>query len=79
MQREEPFWKRGLDFNHGTGHGVGISVNVHERPIGIRYRVVPERQENTPFMPAWYVPMSRESILKAAMASVRESDLLQER
>ena len=47
----EPFWKRGLDFNHGTGHGVGYLLNVHERPIGIRYRVVPERQENTPFMP----------------------------
>lgn len=47
----EPFWKRGLDFNHGTGHGVGYLLNVHERPIGIRYRVVPERQENTLFMP----------------------------
>ena len=32
-----PFWKRGLDFNHGTGHGVGYLLNVHERPIGIRY------------------------------------------
>ena len=47
----QPFWERGLNFNHGTGHGVGYLLNVHERPIGIRYRVVPERQENTPFMP----------------------------
>ena len=46
-----PFWKRGLDFNHGTGHGVGYLLNVHERPIGIRYRVVPERQDSAPFMP----------------------------
>ena len=45
-----PFWKRGLDFNHGTGHGVGYLLNVHERPIGIRYRVVPERQDSAPFM-----------------------------
>lgn len=46
-----PFWERGLDFNHGTGHGVGYLLNVHERPIGIRFRVVPERQELYPFAP----------------------------
>ncbi|MCD8223955.1 MAG: aminopeptidase P family protein [Clostridiales bacterium] len=47
----EPFWQRGLDFNHGTGHGVGYLLNVHERPVGIRYRVVPERQDSAPFAP----------------------------
>lgn len=41
----EPFWSRGLDYNHGTGHGIGYLLNVHERPVGIRYKVVPERQE----------------------------------
>ncbi|MDD3253775.1 MAG: aminopeptidase P family protein [Lachnospiraceae bacterium] len=47
----EPLWKRGLDFNHGTGHGVGYLLNVHERPVGIRFRVVPERQDSAPFLP----------------------------
>jgi len=47
----EPLWKRGLDYNHGTGHGVGYLLNVHERPVGIRFRTVPERQDSTPFMP----------------------------
>lgn len=42
----EPFWSRGLNFDHGTGHGVGYLLNVHERPNGIRWRVVPERQDN---------------------------------
>ncbi|MDO4269124.1 MAG: aminopeptidase P family protein [Eubacteriales bacterium] len=46
----EVFWKRGLDYNHGTGHGIGYLLNVHERPIGIRFRVVPERQDSAPFM-----------------------------
>ena len=27
-----PLWKDGLDYNHGTGHGVGAFLNVHEGP-----------------------------------------------
>ena len=42
----EPFWSRGLNFDHGTGHGVGYLLNVHERPNGIRFRMVPERHDN---------------------------------
>ncbi|MDO5775993.1 MAG: aminopeptidase P family N-terminal domain-containing protein [Eubacteriales bacterium] len=34
----EPFWRRGMNFNHGTGHGVGHVLNVHEGPTGIRYK-----------------------------------------
>lgn len=41
-----PLWKLGLDFNHGTGHGVGFVANVHERPNGFRWRIVPERQDS---------------------------------
>ncbi|KAK5133152.1 hypothetical protein LTR08_008087 [Meristemomyces frigidus] len=32
-------WKYGLDYRHGTGHGVGSYLNVHEGPIGIGTRV----------------------------------------
>ncbi|POR38463.1 Putative Xaa-Pro aminopeptidase P [Tolypocladium paradoxum] len=32
-------WKTGLDYRHGTGHGVGSYLNVHEGPIGIGTRV----------------------------------------
>ena len=42
----EVFWKHKLNFNHGTGHGVGYCLNVHERPVGIRYKIVPERQDS---------------------------------
>ncbi len=42
----EPFWSRGINFDHGTGHGVGYLLNVHERPNGIRWRMVLERQDN---------------------------------
>ena len=33
-----PLWALGLDYNHGTGHGVGYLLNVHEGPQGIRQR-----------------------------------------
>lgn len=36
----ELLWKRGLDFNHGTGHGVGFVGGVHERPNSIRWRLL---------------------------------------
>lgn len=32
-------WKNGLDYRHGTGHGVGSYLNVHEGPVGIGTRV----------------------------------------
>lgn len=47
----EAFWQRGLDFNHGTGHGVGYLSGVHERPNGIRWKVVPERQDSAVIEP----------------------------
>ncbi len=34
----EPLYRLGLDFNHGTGHGVGYLLNVHEGPNAFRMR-----------------------------------------
>jgi Xaa-Pro aminopeptidase len=33
-----PLWEAGLDFDHGTGHGVGSYLGVHEGPHGISPR-----------------------------------------
>ncbi|CAO1628619.1 unnamed protein product [Sympodiomycopsis kandeliae] len=33
-------WEEGLDYRHGTGHGVGSFLNVHEGPAGIGTRLV---------------------------------------
>ena len=30
-----PLWEHGLDYGHGTGHGVGYFLNVHEGPQSI--------------------------------------------
>jgi Xaa-Pro aminopeptidase len=32
-------WQQQLDYGHGTGHGVGVFLNVHEGPNGISKRV----------------------------------------
>lgn len=34
----KPLWERNLDFNHGTGHGIGYLLNIHEGPANFRYR-----------------------------------------
>lgn len=31
-------WKEGLDYRHGTGHGIGYLLGVHEDPVRIRAR-----------------------------------------
>ena len=31
-------WRAGLDYKHGTGHGVGAALNVHEGPQSISTR-----------------------------------------
>ena len=33
-----PLWQAGMDFAHGTGHGVGCCLNVHEGPVNISKR-----------------------------------------
>lgn len=35
----EALWKNGLDYNHGTGHGVGYLLSVHEAPNCFRNRI----------------------------------------
>ncbi len=39
-----PLWEIGMDYRHGTGHGVGYFLNVHEAPNGFRYKIVPEKE-----------------------------------
>ncbi|MES2258812.1 MAG: aminopeptidase P family protein [Pseudomonadota bacterium] len=39
-----PLWAEGIDFGHGTGHGVGFFLNVHEGPQSISPSTMPEPQ-----------------------------------
>jgi Xaa-Pro aminopeptidase len=37
-----PLWAAGIDFGHGTGHGVGFFLNVHEGPQSISPSTPPD-------------------------------------
>ncbi|TMW68349.1 hypothetical protein Poli38472_005817 [Pythium oligandrum] len=36
-----PLWRAGLDYRHGTGHGVGAFLNVHEKGVLLSFRLNP--------------------------------------
>ena len=39
-----PLWEIGKDYNHGTGHGVGFLLNVHEAPNSFSYKPMQGRR-----------------------------------
>ena len=41
----QPLWDCGLDYKHGTGHGIGYILNVHEGPQDIRWQYKPKQKE----------------------------------
>ena len=45
-----PIWDIGIDYRHGTGHGIGAFLNVHEGPQNIRYKLR-SAEEAAPFEP----------------------------
>lgn len=47
----KPLWDVGMDYNHGTGHGIGYLLNIHEAPTGFRYKIHPLRDEHYPIQP----------------------------
>lgn len=46
-----PLWDLSLDYQCGTGHGVGHLLNVHEGPNGFRWRVLSNRNEMAVLVP----------------------------
>ena len=46
----EHIWKKGIDYKHGTGHGVGYMLGVHEGPQAIRQKITGNASELKPGM-----------------------------
>jgi Xaa-Pro aminopeptidase len=52
-------WQAGLDFDHGTGHGVGSFLSVHEGPVSISPHLRPAVMEEGMILsnePGFYLP-----------------------
>ncbi|MGO1512420.1 MAG: aminopeptidase P family protein [Psychrobacter sp.] len=57
-----PLWRAQMDYGHGTGHGVGYFLNVHEGPQGISYNA----------------PNTKERAMKSNMITSNEPGLYRE-
>lgn len=44
----EPFWRHNLNYNHGTGHGVGYLGNIHEPPARFFWKVPADKPQMIP-------------------------------
>ena len=51
IKAREALWEYGLDYNHGTGHGVGFVNTVHEAPTSIRNKINKDVYRNLEFEP----------------------------
>jgi len=61
-----PLWSIGLNYRHGTGHGVGAALNVHEGPQSISARFGPPP---SPPLPARCPPLKGPHKFEQAAAS----------
>ena len=51
IKAREALWEHRLDYNHGTGHGVGFVNTVHEAPTSIRNKINKDVFRNLEFEP----------------------------
>ena len=67
-----PLWAEGLDFGHGTGHGVGYFLNVHEGPQTISKAVAEPHHAMEPGM----VTSNEPGVYRPGQWGVRIENLL---
>jgi len=65
-----PIWKRRLNYLHGTGHGVGHFLNVHEGPQSIRMN------ENPVTLQPGMVTSNEPGVYKAGSHGIRTENLV---
>ncbi|MBP5136144.1 MAG: aminopeptidase P family protein [Paludibacteraceae bacterium] len=66
---KQPLWQNGLDYGHGTGHGVGHFLCVHEGPQSIS-----PRPNSAPFVPGM-VTSNEPGYYKAGEYGIRHENL----
>lgn len=67
-----PLWQHGLDYGHGTGHGVGYFLNVHEGPQTISKAVAEPQMAMEPGM----ITSNEPGLYRAGQWGVRIENLV---
>jgi len=65
-----PIWKKRMNYLHGTGHGVGHFLNVHEGPQSIRMN------ENPVVLQPGMVTSNEPGVYKAGSHGIRTENLV---
>lgn len=65
-----PLWRHHLNFGHGTGHGTGYYLCVHEGPQSIRYQYNPQ-----PLLPGM-VTSNEPGLYREGMHGIRHENML---
>ncbi|GLR13952.1 aminopeptidase [Chitinimonas prasina] len=68
-----PIWAAGINYGHGTGHGVGYFLNVHEGPQSISPYTAPEPHTA---MLAGMISSNEPGIYRAGLWGVRIENLM---
>lgn len=71
-----PLWNLGLDFNHGTGHGIGYFLNVHEGPQTIHWRLGNRKSNQVPLLPGMLVSDEPGVYIEGSHGIRIENDIL---
>lgn len=71
----EPLWRYGLDFRHGTGHGVGFLMNVHEGPQRIHWRI-PEGTVNSAVLEPGMITSDEPGLYVEGKFGIRHENLV---
>lgn len=69
-----PLWKEGLNYGHGTGHGVGFFLGVHEAPQGFAPQLTSPRGK-TP-IPLYSVSSNEPGYYKTGEYGIRIENLM---
>ncbi len=71
-----PLWDEGIDYLCGTGHGVGHILSVHEAPNGIRWKIVPERDDSAVLLPGMITSNEPGVYMEGAYGIRLENEML---
>lgn len=71
-----PLWEHGLDFNHGTGHGVGYLLNVHEGPQTFHWHIGGARPGNVTVLEEGMLTSNEPGLYLEGEYGIRTENLL---